>query len=523
MRRLPADKPIPVIDLFAGPGGLGEGFSSCRDRKRQPAFRIRLSIEKDRGAHRTLRIRAFYRQFAERKVPRAYYEFLRGEITEEAMYDAHPDEARAADAEAMCGALGELRPHELRAMIEGALGDASVWVLIGGPPCQAYSLAGRSRNKGKPEYLLETDEKHRLYREYLRIVASQWPPVFVMENVKGLLSATVHNERLFERICKDLSNPGRAVGKTVEHQYRVLPLTQDLECEGVSDQLSPKRFVICAERHGVPQARHRVILLGVRDDLGDVAPRPLQEQMQIPVARVLHGLPRIRSGRSQGDDSAEHWKAILKQATRTEWFATMNGQAGPAVQAAIRDVLKALRRPQAGRGREFIPGKVRVGYQPRWYLDNQIGGVCNHAARTHMDSDLHRYLFAVCFAREHKRSPLLREFPPELLPAHANVAEALDGGYFDDRFRVQVSSRPATTITSHISKDGHYYIHPDPLQCRSLTVREAARIQTFPDNYFFAGNRTGQYTQVGNAVPPLLAREIAKTVLDILRRSGMIE
>ena len=139
-----------------------------------------------------------------------------------------------------------------------------------------------------------------------------------------------------------------------------------------------------------------------------------------------------------------------------------------------------------------------------------------------MDSDLHRYLYASTFSKVHCKSPVLRQFPSELLPDHENVEHALEhGGYFSDRFRVQLEHQPGSTVTSHISKDGHYYIHPDPCQCRSLTVREAARIQTFPDNYFFAGSQTSQYSQVGNAVPPLLAQQIAAVVFDVLEKAGL--
>jgi DNA (cytosine-5)-methyltransferase 1 len=125
-----------------------------------------------------------------------------------------------------------------------------------------------------------------------------------------------------------------------------------------------------------------------------------------------------------------------------------------------------------------------------------------------MVSDLGRYLFAAVFGDVRGYSPKAGDFPPALSPDHRNW----HSGVFNDRFRVQLFDEASTTVTSHISKDGHYFIHPDPVQCRSLTVREAARLQTFPDDYLFLGNRTQQYVQVGNAVPPFLARQIAALI-----------
>jgi DNA (cytosine-5)-methyltransferase 1 len=136
--------------------------------------------------------------------------------------------------------------------------------------------------------------------------------------------------------------------------------------------------------------------------------------------------------------------------------------------------------------------------------------------------DLKRYLFAAKFARKYGFSPKLRDYQrysEALLPDHANAKS----GKFSDRFRVQLEDSPATTVTSHISKDGHYFIHYDPSQCRSFTVREAARIQTFPDNYIFCGSRTAQYHQVGNAVPPFLAKKLAEVVYHILDKNQVVK
>ena len=145
----------------------------------------------------------------------------------------------------------------------------------------------------------------------------------------------------------------------------------------------------------------------------------------------------------------------------------------------------------------------------KWYFDQRLSQhITNHTTRSHIRADLARYWFAANYRSAIGKSAKATEFPRSLWPAHANFSS----GKFADRFRVQGWDAPSSTITSHISKDGHYFIHPDPQQMRSLTVREAARLQTFPDNYHFLGNRTQQYTQVGNAVPPLLAKLLAEVV-----------
>ena len=148
----------------------------------------------------------------------------------------------------------------------------------------------------------------------------------------------------------------------------------------------------------------------------------------------------------------------------------------------------------------------------QWLYDAKLTKLPNNDTRGHMAGDLCRYLFAAIYAKVAGRSPKALDFPKSLAPNHFNW----NSGKFADRFRVQLSDQPATTVTSHIAKDGHYFIHPDPAQCRSLTVREAARLQTFPDNYLFKGGRTEQYVQVGNAVPPFLALKLAEALHSIL-------
>ena len=144
--------------------------------------------------------------------------------------------------------------------------------MIGGPPCQAYSVVGRSRMMGNPDF--EADERHFLYREYLKIIIDHMPPVFVMENVKGLLSAQVNGEPMIDKIVNDLSSPVRAIkGSNNGLNYRLYSLS----CSGgIKDDIDLRRFIVEAEKYGVPQARHRMFILGIRSDI-NIRPSILKE------------------------------------------------------------------------------------------------------------------------------------------------------------------------------------------------------------------------------------------------------
>jgi DNA (cytosine-5)-methyltransferase 1 len=504
--------PIPVIDLFAGPGGLGEGFSSLR-RAGCSLFKICLSIEKDAFAHQTLELRAFFRQFMHRQAPSEYYQYLAGEISRADLFAKFSAESEAARNEALLMELGADDPGVVDAAIRKACGSSKDWVLIGGPPCQAYSLVGRSRRKNDPKFA--TDEKHLLYEKYLRILAVHRPPVFVMENVKGMLSATVNEAGIFRKIRDDLADPLPAVPEADQTRalgYRLFSLvTSNADPLG---EIPPEEFIVRAEDYGVPQARHRVILLGVRADL-NLTPgllRPVGRP--VPIEKAIGDLPRVRSGLSkeEEDETGEKWLSAVRALAQSPALSEP-----PVTKELSQSIRKVLRKLKAGmnRGGEFVDGQPAPKFARNWFRDPQLKGFCNHATRGHIRGDLHRYLFAAQFARTNKSTPSLEHFPLALLPDHKNVAEAIVGAVFSDRFRVQLRGRPSTTVTSHISKDGHYFIHYDPTQCRSLTVREAARLQTFPDNYFFEGPRTAQYHQVGNAVPPLLAYKIARIVSEL--------
>ena len=468
---------IPVIDLFAGPGGLGEGFSSVY-RQNQRQFDIKLSIEKDQSAHKTLELRSFYRQFEIGQLPEDYYRVLeevtikKREQAKEALFRAFPEQHRAAQKEAWLAELGGRNFAEklFDEKIAYSIGGSENWVLIGGPPCQAYSIAGRSRVGG----INEEDQRVYLYKEYLRIIAKHHPAIFVMENVKGLLSAKLNGEKIFHWILNDLSNPGNVFSGIDSPKYRIHSLVKrDVECD--------RDYLIKSEDYGIPQKRHRVILLGVRHDI-DQIPSTLQPQREVNLNSVIGSLPKIRSvlnrkfaksvfvnGRKKRiyemvNDSSATWEQLINGFL--EQIFVRNGLLGGEMAGRIVA-------PDDNVGREFVRCENSIDESHPlhdWYVDSKLNGVPNHQARRHLIEDLKRYLFASLYTKKHGCFPRLKDFAmhgEELLPDHKNARTEK----FADRFRVQLPDEAGTTITSHISKDGHYFIHYDPSQCRSLTVR----------------------------------------------------
>jgi len=550
---------IPTIDIFAGPGGLSEGFHrySAFRGDQGVSFDIRLSIEKDVAAHQTLKLRAFVRQFQDGEIPGSYYDYVRARsATERAVnYEVlkKTREWKRAEEEAWNATLGEENPVAVHQRIRERLRNNRNWVLLGGPPCQAYSLIGRVRRLGggsdveeKTRSARETsffnDEKHNLYREYLKIVAEHQPAVFVMENVRGILSSRMgaaSQERIFPKILQDLRKPGAALGDVNGDlrgkNYRIYSFVQKSD-DQFSDDIPDDGYVIRSEEYGIPQTRHRVILFGIREDITS-DPEPLSPDKAPTVRDMIEGLPPLRSARSRRNpksrktdflpETPENWLAAIRSQVTDELLNEIRnlpsqGKNDTETIAEIADRMKEISHRNTTdltTGTGFIKCSLprRKGNLFKWMEDKRLEGVLQHTARGHMDSDLARYLYVAVRGKITGTSPKLNDFPESLIPAHRNAEKTEDRKKFSDRFRVQLYDRPATTVTSHLRKDGHYFIHPDPSQCRSLSVREAARIQTFPDNYFFEGTRGDQYQQVGNAVPPFLALQLAEIVADVFR------
>ena len=394
---------IKFIDLFAGAGGLSEGFVKA-------GFTPVAHVEMNKDACDTLRTRTAFHWLKEKGQEEEYYDYLKGTITRDELWNKIPDHLIKS---VINKEISEDTLPIIFEQIDAELGTKKVDLVIGGPPCQAYSVAGRVRKD------MTDDPRNHLYKHYVEFLKKYQPKMFVFENVPGILSAK--NGEYLQLIFDAVREAGYELDKQV---------------------LNARDF-------GVLQDRKRVIIIGWRNDLNLEYPEFKKMEMQFQIAKHLFSdLPKIKSG--QGN-----W-GVSKYTKRTNEYLEFSG------------------------------------------IRKEIDFTTQHISRFNNENDLEIYRIAVDkWVNQGKR--LNYGELPERLIKHNNVKT------FTNRFQVVNHEGVSHTVVAHICADGHYYIHPDIHQNRSITVREAARIQSFPDDYFFESSRTAAFKQIGNAVPVLMA------------------
>lgn len=405
-------KQLTFIDLFAGAGGLSEGF--IRSGYKPIAF-----VEADKNACYTLTTRLAYYHLKDNNAFSSYVNYLKNKITRDELYSIIPEELKKSVINT------RISDNSLKSIfnkIDDLIKDKEkVDVIIGGPPCQSYSIMGRNKNLINKDF----DERVHYYKLYAKFLKQYKPTAFVFENVVGLLS--YDGGQLFPEIRKVLA----AAGFTVE--YRVLNSAD----------------------FGVLQNRKRIILIGWLEGAN----------FNFPV------LQKIRHS------------------------------------FIVNDLLKDLPSVTPGVEKRTVNYKSRITkYLKKFEIRDGLDFTTQHFTRSNNDNDKKIYEIAIKLWNEKKQRLKYDKLNPKLI-THKNIKDHLD------RFKVVAKDLNAChTLVAHISKDGHSYIYPSRKQIRSLTVREAARIQSFSDDYFFEGSRTSNFVQIGNAVPPILSRVLADSI-----------
>jgi DNA (cytosine-5)-methyltransferase 1 len=411
------------IDLFAGAGGFSEGF-------KRAGFEPVAHVEVNTAACFTLKTRLAYYYLTENDKKDIYVQYLKGEINREELYSFIPPHLLDSVINL---SIGDENNSEIFQIIDKLKAKEDIDIIVGGPPCQAYSLVGRARDENR----MEGDPRNYLYVQYGKFLRKYNPKLFIFENVLGLLSAG--EGKHFQNIQRYYTKIG----------YVVEPV------------------IVKAKEFGVLQNRKRVLILGWQKDLNlSIDILDGQDNSNSMVKSIFSGLPKLQAG--EGKDKYSRYTA-----------------------GRIDDYLHSAK------------------------LRNGIDILTQHIARPHTEQDKEIYRITVEKWKINKERLNYNDLPDKL-KTHNNRFSFLD------RFKVVADDMPYShTIVAHIAKDGHYYIHPDLEQNRSISVREAARLQTFPDDYYFEGTKEGQvrtpaFRQIGNAVPPLMIEKIAKKFMTYL-------
>ena len=412
---------MAIIDLFSGAGGLTEGFF-------RSDFEIISHIEMDSHASKTLETRALYHLLKNNNLEDEYYSYLMDDLSRKELFENNLEFSKLSKESVINEEISESNINIIIKKIRNKMNNLAIKQIegiIGGPPCQAYSVIGRSRSPN----CMKDDPRNFLYKFYIRFLKEFDPDFFIFENVPGMLTA--QNREIYEDFTKQITK--------INPDYKI------------------DENLLDATNFNVLQARKRLIFIGHKFDTKFSEKSFIfKKKNKFVVSDVLNDLPFLEP--NCGSDSPQKYRS-----KRSKYLSIFDIR-------TKKDVL------------------------------------LQHNARYHNDRDREIYRYAIdIWEREGRR--LQYDELPLHLKTHNNKKS------FVDRFKVIAGNLNAShTIMAHMAKDGHYYIHPDKNQARSLTVREAARIQSFPDNFKFEGPRTSQYKQLGNAVPPLMAEGMANII-----------
>ena len=401
-------KQVTFIDLFAGCGGLSEGFI-------QAGFLPLAHVEMDKSACYSLKTRMAFHYLSKVRKTKIYSNYLSGTIKRDELYKSVP---QSVINSVINEEINAKTIENIFAKIDAIIDKKNIDLIIGGPPCQAYSLIGRAR---KSDGMLN-DKRNWLFKFYIEFLKKYKPKHFVFENVIGLLSAKDKTgTKYFDLMLKGFN----------EAEYEV------------------SYSVVSANEHGVPQKRKRIIIIGTRKDIKPIELKLSQQKLKKTITQIFKNLPSINAG-----------------------------------------------------DKSYNVTKTKKSNFP----------ITLHKSRPHNANDLKIYKIVVQKWNTEKERLNYNDLPPKL-QTHQNKTS------FIDRFKVVAGNLTSShTVVAHLSKDGHYYIHPDIKQNRSISPREAARLQTFPDNYYFESVVAGReclssvFKQIGNAVPVYLARQIAENI-----------
>lgn len=404
---------LTFIDLFAGAGGLSEGFI-------RKGFKPLAHIEKDKDACLTLKTRLAYHHLKNNNKINIYIKYLKKEITREQLYKKVPQ--KLLDT-IINSEISENSIQKIFSIVDNNLKSFNIKnidVIIGGPPCQAYSLIGRGVSKDS----MKGDSRNYLYKLYARFLKHYTPKIFVFENVLGLQSAEKGKH------FKNLQAYFKRIGYNLDAK------------------------VLNASDFNVLQNRKRIVLIGWKKDLNINYPNFKNITNKHTINDIFFDLKVIKPGESKG---------------------------------------------------VFKYSKASNEYLDSTLIRNGLDFYTQHVSRPHNSNDLEIYKYVIYKWNKAKKRIKYTDLPKKNRTQNNITA-------FLDRFKVVDCSGISHTIVAHIAKDGHYYIHPDIKQLRSISIREAARIQSFPDDYFFEGSRTSAFKQIGNAVPPLVSFSISKAL-----------